>query len=96
VAATPGSTSSVAGPWGGAGAKGPFWDLFVPSLAGVKAPPTPAPGTVGAGGLGGLGAGMGVNRDMGPVDAFTPPDDNGPKMMYNAFQFTFTFKVHVK
>jgi type IV pilus assembly protein PilM len=97
VAAAPGAPTGVTGPWGSAGTKGPFWDLFVPALAGVKAPPTPPAGTVGGGGLGGLNAGMtGVNRDLGPIDAYSPPDENGPKMMYNAFQFTFTFKVHVK
>jgi type IV pilus assembly protein PilM len=78
-------------------AHGPFWDVVVPPLAGIKpAAPVVAPGA-GGGPVSGFAAGMApAARELGPIDPFSAPDENGPKMLYNSFQFTFTFKVHVK
>jgi hypothetical protein len=94
---TPSTTATpnaVTPPWGNS--HGTYWDIFVPDMAGVH-PATPTPGTVVPGGL---GAAMNPQaRDLpGPVDAFATSRDasNGPQLLYDAFVFTFTFKVHVK
>jgi hypothetical protein len=94
----PGAAPGTAAPapvW--TSARGPFWDLVVPPMAGIKpAAPVVAPGA-GGGPVSGFAAGMApAPRELGPIDPFSPPDENGPKMLYNSFQFTFTFKVHVK
>jgi type IV pilus assembly protein PilM len=93
---TTGTTPTVAGPWGGSGAHGSYWDFFVPDLAGTRqattAPATPAPG-----GLGAVVAAAQTRDLPGPVDAFlSTRDSSTTPLLYDAWTFTFVFKVHVK
>ncbi|HVX85914.1 MAG TPA: type IV pilus assembly protein PilM [Phycisphaerae bacterium] len=87
--------TGVTTPWGGTGAHGSYWEFFVPDLAGVH--PTTAPAAAAPGGLGAV-MNAAQARDLpGPVDAFLSTRDSASTpLLYDAYTFTFVFKVHVK
>jgi hypothetical protein len=79
-------------PWGNN--KGPFWEMFVPDMIGVKleAPPVPGGGVQNFGVVPALG-------DIEPLDLVATranPKDPKKVTMNNTFTFTFKFKAHIK
>ncbi|MGN6367328.1 MAG: type IV pilus assembly protein PilM [Phycisphaerae bacterium] len=82
------------GPWGKS--SGPFREIFAREVSGAK----PLPPVINT--LPGQEAQQTVNDQIsqgnfgGPVDAFYRDPTKGIKYMYNYYQFTVQFKVHVK
>ncbi len=91
--------------WGGA-AKGPFWEIFVQDITGLKPPADPNnPGAGGMGGglgaMGGMGGGgqLAVGELPYPMDLAAPraPGATARNMAGGTYYtFTLYFKVHVK
>jgi type IV pilus assembly protein PilM len=102
-----GSTTAQTGdrPWGNN--KGPYWELFITDLTGVKAPTT-APGGMLPGGMmappGGMPSGLPGAQDVAVVGDILPLDlvatrmssPPQPRPMTGMFTFTMKFKVHVR
>jgi hypothetical protein len=87
-------TAPQAGPSGTAGgtviwgqAHGPFWDVFVSDVSGVK--PEEHVGQGGAIETTPVG-------NVGAVDLYAPLSPTGPKMLYGGFNFTLKIKVYMK
>ena len=91
--ATMGDTGSANSPW--AKNSGPFKEVYARDLSGAK-PLPPVIGAPGAEGAAAQNDTIAQGNFQGPIDAFVRDPNKGIKYMYNYYQFTIQFKVHVK
>ena len=82
-------------PWGNA--KGPYWDVFVPDLVGLKPVAAPA-GAIGLGGMGGMGGTAPTIPELPPVDlvATRAGPVPTPKNIAGAWSFVVKVRVHIR
>jgi hypothetical protein len=98
--------AAVHGPWGG-GTHGPFWDVFVPDMIGLKpaaATPAGGPGFMPPGMVPGMIPGGQIDQ-FSDVDAMfrplagattAPAAASGTPKITGAYMFTMMFKAHVR